>query len=135
MTVAESVTVAQAMPRCEVALRSDRGSASVWLVAVGCAVVAFAVLGMAYGGAVVARHQAQLAADMSALAAAQHAWEGRDPACGVAARIADANGGRLTACRIEGLDAVVTVTVRPAGPAGAVGLATARARAGPVVRS
>ena len=80
------------------------------------------------GGLLVARHRAQSAADLGALAGALRAVEGTGVACPAADRIVRANGGRLVACRVEGLD--VVVTVRVAGPAG-WGSAEESARAGP----
>ena len=108
----------------------ERGSATVWVLAAGLLVLAAAVPAALTGAATVARHRAQAAADFAALAAAVTALEGTGAACTRADTIATANGARLVACRLVGLDAVVTVVVAPAG--GLPGAAQASARAGPV---
>jgi secretion/DNA translocation related TadE-like protein len=110
-------------------LGSDRGSASLWLLGVALAVVLLAGAVTVAGGLLVARHRAQAAADLGALAGAARAFEGQAAACSAAARIAAANGASVTACRVEGLDVVLTVRVE--GPKG-WGAAEASARAGPV---
>lgn len=110
----------------------DRGSASVWLLAVGLVLVAGGLAGVAVGAAHVASHRAQSAADLGALAGAARAIEGPDAACVRAAALVSANGARLTHCHLDGLDLTVTVEVVP-GPAAGLGrVATATARAGPV---
>lgn len=111
--------------------RSDRGSASVWLLAVGLAVVAFGSMAASVGAAVVARHQAQAAADLGALAAAVHSVEGPESACGEARRLVAANQARMVSCVMTGPEAVVTAEVAAAGLAAAIGPARASARAGP----
>jgi secretion/DNA translocation related TadE-like protein len=109
----------------------DRGGATVSALAVGLLCVSVAAVFAAAGAATVARHRAQAAADLAALAGAVHASYGQDPACAQARRIASANGARLVACRVDGLDVVVTAEVTPAGVAAVVGVARASARAGP----
>jgi secretion/DNA translocation related TadE-like protein len=110
----------------------ERGSASVWVLAVGLTVVAVGVFGASVGAAVVARHQAQAAADLGALAAAVHAVEGQEAACARATAIVTANGGRMVSCQVEGLEAVVGAEVDAAGLAATFRPASAKARAGPV---
>ncbi|MGH3714392.1 MAG: Rv3654c family TadE-like protein [Micromonosporaceae bacterium] len=109
----------------------ERGSASIWVLAVGLAVVAVGLFGASYGAAVVARHRAQAAADLGALSAAVHAVEGEAAACRHAERTVTANRARMASCRVEGLEAVVTAEVVAAGPAASLGPAQGRARAGP----
>lgn len=106
----------------------DRGSASLWLLGVALAVLLLAGTVAMAGGLVVARHRAQSAADLGALAGAVRAVEGAEVACPAAERIVRANGARMVACRVEGLDVVVTAQV--SGPAG-WGAAEQSARAGP----
>jgi secretion/DNA translocation related TadE-like protein len=106
----------------------DQGSASLWLLGVALAVLFLAGAVAMAGGLIVARHRAETAADLGALAGAVHAIEGEATACDAAERIVIANGGRLTGCHVEGLDVVVSVRVQ--GPAG-WGTAEASARAGP----
>jgi secretion/DNA translocation related TadE-like protein len=111
----------------------DRGSATVWVVSLA---GVLALLGLAVvltGAAAVARHRAGAAADLAALAGAQHAVTGAGDPCGTARRLAEANAARLVRCR-AGPDAVVAVTVAVPVRLGRLGVheATARARAGPV---
>jgi secretion/DNA translocation related TadE-like protein len=104
----------------------ERGSASIWLLGIGLAVVLFG-LGMAgVGVALVARHRAQVAADLGALAGAPLIYLGPDPACARAAELVTANGGRLITCDAELMDLVVSVGVDTR-----FGTAHAAARAGP----
>jgi len=112
--------------------REDRGSASILLLAVGLFLVAAGLAGAAIGSARVARHSARNAADLGALAGAPRAIFGPDVACTRAARFVAANGGRMTACTVTGLEIIVRaeITVRPLP--GLVRHATASARAGPV---
>ncbi|MFJ8507544.1 Rv3654c family TadE-like protein [Streptomyces avermitilis] len=112
----------------------DRGSASVWVVCAiaGLCVVFGAVLAMSQ--AVVTRHRAASAADLAALAAADHWTDIGGEACAMADRVARAQGSSLVRCAVEGEISDVTATagrgpftaeVRaragPAGPADAVG--------------
>ncbi len=108
----------------------ERGSATVWVLAVGLCVVAVGGFGAQLGAAVVARHQAQAAADLGALSAAVHAMEGEVTACGYARRTVAANHAALVFCRLEGMEAVVSAQVSAAGLAG-YRPARAGARAGP----
>ncbi len=110
----------------------DEGSASIWVLGVGLAVVLLAATVAFTGGCVVARHRARAAADLAALAGAGHAAAGEDAACRRAARVAGAQHARVAACRLDGLD--LTVTVESDGPAG-LGPARAAAKAGPLPRA
>jgi len=102
------------------------------LLAAGVVLVAAGLVGATLGAAHVARHRAQSAADLGALAGAARALEGPPAACARAARFVARNGGRLTACVLDGLDLTVTVSV-PAAPGILPGAAaTATSRAGPV---
>ncbi|WP_435860316.1 Rv3654c family TadE-like protein [Streptomyces scabiei] len=80
------------------------------------------------GQAVVIRHQAAAAADLAALAAADHWMKGSAGACATARRVARAQGGGLVRCEVEGEISDVTA-VSDLGPL----TAEARARAGPPV--
>lgn len=111
---------------------TDRGSASVLVLAVGVVLVVAGVFGAMIGAAHVANHRAQAAADLGALAGAARAIEGPAAACARAAELVTANGGRLTHCQLDGLDLTVTVAVNPATATGIGRAATATARAGPV---
>ncbi|MEU8713581.1 MULTISPECIES: Rv3654c family TadE-like protein [unclassified Streptomyces] len=105
---------------------SDRGSATVWSVgAIGVLCAVFGVL-LGLGQAVVVRHRAAGAADLAALAAADHWAEGTAAACARADRVARSQGARLTRCVIVG-DVSDVTTASGGGPFGA----EVRARAGP----
>jgi secretion/DNA translocation related TadE-like protein len=83
----------------------------------------------AYVGSVLAaRHRAQAAADLAALAAAQRLAAGPDVACARATTVTRAMRVGDAQCGVDGLDVVVTVQV----PVAFAGVARAAARAGPV---
>ena len=86
---------------------------------------------MVFGGAVSARHRAQAAADLAALAGAARLAEGVTAACATAAALAQANHARVTACDVSGLDVVVEVAVPVDLGRWGLGTAAAIARAGP----
>ena len=102
------------------------------MLAVGLVLVAAGVAGAAVGAARTGRHQAQVAADLGALAGAMHAVEGTPAACAAAARYVAANEGAMSSCTVDGLEIVVAVDVRVAGLPGLERRAHAAARAGPV---
>lgn len=105
---------------------SDRGSATVWsLGAIAVLCVVFGAV-LALGQAVAVRHRAAGAADLAALAAADHWAEGGAGACGRAERVAAAQGARLARCAIVGETSDVT-----AGAGRGLFAAEVRARAGP----
>jgi secretion/DNA translocation related TadE-like protein len=81
------------------------------------------------GSAVVARHRAQAAADLAALAAAVRLTGGPEAACAQAKAVAREMRASSTGCAVDDLDVVVTVDVRLA--VGGWGSARAAARAGP----
>jgi secretion/DNA translocation related TadE-like protein len=110
----------------------DRGAATIFLLGVGSVLVAAGVAGAAVGSARIGRHQAQIAADLGALAGAAHAIEGEEAACAQAARFAAANHGRLTSCHLDGLDIVLRTDVALTPLRGVTRHAQASARAGPV---
>lgn len=79
------------------------------------------------GSVVVARHRAQAAADLAALAAAARLPAGAQPACAQATLLARRMRVDPTGCEVRALDVVVTVEVA----IGRWGSARAAARAGP----
>ncbi|GHJ50511.1 hypothetical protein Cs7R123_78530 [Catellatospora sp. TT07R-123] len=81
----------------------------------------------ATGAQLVAREQAQTAADLGALAGAARAVEGADAACARARQLVAANDGTVLRCELDGLDLTVEAQV----VTGAGG-AAATAVAGPV---
>lgn len=115
-------------------MRDDRGAGTAFAAFALLALLLLAAAGIEIGGAVAARHRAQSAADLAALAAAGQMVLGVD-GCAAARRLADRNGGRLVVCSVAGSDVLVEVAVElPLGlPLGSVGLgpAVAVARAGP----
>lgn len=110
--------------------QGDGGSATIWTLAVGLVFVVAAMALALIASATVARHRAQAAADLAALAAALRALDGPIDACARAAQISASNGASLVACRLDGFDAIVTVEVAVGGAGW--GAAQASARAGPV---
>ncbi|MCG5215233.1 flp pilus-assembly TadE/G-like family protein [Streptosporangium sp. KLBMP 9127] len=84
------------------------------------------------GMARVARHRAQSAADLSALAAARQSMSGSEYACGQAKSLAASNGAVLERCSIEGVIAEVRVSVSLTLPGIGARQVVSRARAGPV---
>ena len=111
--------------------QADRGSATIWMLTAALVVIVAGAAAVMLASVVLARHRAAAAADAAALAAAGRPL---DPSagCAAASRVAAADGGRLTACRVDAGAAVVTVEVRPSGRLGWLGAAVGRARAGPV---
>lgn len=95
----------------------------------GLAVLMVVVTGVLwFGAAVVARHRAEGAADLAALAAATVAADGERAACAQARWVVERMAAALRSCRLSGWDAVVEVEVAFAP----FGSAAGRARAGPV---
>jgi secretion/DNA translocation related TadE-like protein len=86
--------------------------------------------GVWVGAAVLARHRAQAAADLAALAAAARLPAGPESACREAQALAAAMRATLRGCDIAHLDVVVTVAVGTGLRIG--GEARAAARAGPI---
>ncbi|ODU00333.1 MAG: hypothetical protein ABS81_23940 [Pseudonocardia sp. SCN 72-86] len=113
------------------ALGDDSGVATVYAALAAVLVLGLAVVGIDLGGAVLARHRAEAAADLAALAAAGDAALGQDVACDRARTIAAAMDSTLRRCVLDGWDAMVEVGTPHAAVLGdreALG----RARAGPV---
>lgn len=113
----------------------DRGVATVWAAGVIAVLVSMAVFGLRLGEAMVARHHAESAADLAALAGAAVAVAGEQDACAQARRVTDRMRVRLESCHTQGWDVRVDVEAQPAGWLGGLGAATGRARAGPVAQS
>ncbi|MEU5595543.1 Rv3654c family TadE-like protein [Streptomyces sp. NPDC020298] len=106
--------------------RRDRGSATVWSVAVIAVLCVVFGAFLALGQALVVRHRAAGGADLAALAAADHWAEGTTGACDRADRVARAQGARLVRCAIVGETSDVTAA-SGRGPFAA----EVRSRAGP----
>lgn len=88
--------------------------------------------GICLGTAVVARHRAQAAADLGALAAAADLPAGMAAACARAAETARLMRVSEIRCVTDDLDILVTVEVAVAFAGWGIGPARATARAGPV---
>ncbi len=84
----------------------------------------------AVANAVAARHRAEGAADLGALAAAAHVVDGVGAACARAKWVVERMGAELTGCAVSGWDALIETRVRSVT---LIGPARALARAGPVV--
>ena len=108
----------------------DRGSGTIYVLAMTAVVVLLTLAGLALGQAVVARHRAAAAADLSAISAASRVLNGPISACQAAALVARSQGAHLITCRIDGEVAEVTVQVL-SGLLSAHYPATGVARAGP----
>ena len=106
----------------------DRGLATVAACVGALAVIAVLVVGVRIGAATIARHRAEAAADLGALAGATRAVSGEAAGCGRADTVVRANRARMLSCRADGLDLLVQVVVTLDGG----GSAEARARAGPL---
>jgi secretion/DNA translocation related TadE-like protein len=109
---------------------SDRGNATIWVLAFGMLAGLVAIVCTLQGVATVARHRAEIAADLSALSAAAE-LAGNGAACTIAARVAQENGAELRRCTADG--SVIEVEVCRRMSLGRLGgwVAVARARAGP----
>ncbi|MFB4272553.1 Rv3654c family TadE-like protein [Nonomuraea sp. GTA35] len=109
----------------------DRGSATLWGVALMGLLMATATAFATVGSVRVAHHRASSAADLSALAAAKLALIDPDGACGRASELAAQNGVKLMKCQIADDIAdvwtAVTISLPLLGPRTVQG----RSRAGP----
>lgn len=103
-------------------LAGEEGYATVATAGIIAAVASLLLAVAAVTSLVVARHEAQVAADLAAVAGAWEVAKGRD-ACTKATEIAALNGAELGACVIDGRDVEVTARLRGR---------SAIARAGPV---
>lgn len=106
--------------------------ASVLAVALLAVLVTVTLVMAQLGAAVVARHRAQAAADLSALAAAVRLADGQAAACEAAEAVIDAMRVGSGGCAMQGLDVVVSVHVPVSLGRWGTGHAAASARAGPV---
>ncbi|GAA5048007.1 Rv3654c family TadE-like protein [Nocardia callitridis] len=115
-----------------VRLRADAGVATVFTCFAVIGLIGMSLLIGQVGVVTVARHRAQAAADLAALAAAGAIAEGADAGCTRASDIARRMGARIGECAVVGWD--VTVAVERNVPSGLLGDPTVRAiaRAGPV---
>lgn len=112
--------------------RGDRGSATIWVLALCGVLLSLGAAAVLVGAAVAGRHRAEAAADLAALAAAGQAVAGAADPCAAATSIASVNGAVLESCTLHP-GAVVEVRVAVGVRLGPLGRrqASARARAGP----
>ena len=103
-------------------LAGEEGYATVVAAGIIAAVASLLLAVAAVASLVVARHEAQVAADLAAVSGAWEVAKGRD-ACTKAEEVAALNGAELDSCDIEGRDVEVTARLRGR---------SAIARAGPV---
>lgn len=109
----------------------DRGAATVLSAIVSMGLLAVLWVGIQLGAVTVARHRAEGAADLAALAAAAHAPRGTEFACSRATWVVSNMQAALTSCRLDAGDARVRVRSPLPGILSGLAPATARARAGP----
>ncbi len=109
----------------------DAGVATVLVLALAGVLALLGACTASLAAVAVARQRAASAADLSALAAAEEAFQGQAAACSRASRIAGLVGAELLTCSVTGDVVDLVVQVRPAGELGRLGAASARARAGP----
>ncbi|MDQ3476830.1 MAG: flp pilus-assembly TadE/G-like family protein, partial [Actinomycetota bacterium] len=114
--------------RRAITIRSERGSAGVWVLALSGVILLSGAASVLAGMAIISRHEAGTAADLAALAAASRALSGPEVACAAGQDIADANGAELVSCTLSA-DGVVDVTVTVTVQFGSLGLGVARADA------
>jgi secretion/DNA translocation related TadE-like protein len=109
----------------------EKGSATIWVISLTALVWFVAGILLAAGSSRVARHRAQAAADLSALAGAVHALAAPARACREARALATANHAALTRCDVHTGVIQVRVVVRSHLPVLGPKIVTADARAGP----
>ncbi|MBB5153986.1 Rv3654c family TadE-like protein [Saccharopolyspora phatthalungensis] len=112
-------------------MNGDRGAATVLSAALSMALLALLWFVLQLGAVTIARHHAEGAADLAALAAAAYAPHGQQLACERANQVATGMRVEIAECRMDGWDA--RVEVRAGLPAFVLGgqRVGARARAGP----
>lgn len=113
-------------------MNGDRGAATALSAILALALLAVLVLVLQIGAATIARHRAEGAADLAALAAAAHAPSGVGPACERAAQVVDGMRASVVECLLVGWNARVTVEADLPAIVLLGGKASARAHAGPI---
>lgn len=109
----------------------DSGAATVLAAGAMAAIMGIAWLVVSVGLAVVTRHRAGSAADLSVLAATAYASTGSMSACERARWVTDRMKVDLSRCDIRDEEALVEVTAKPPGLLGEFGTVSVLARAGP----
>ncbi|MCU1684959.1 MAG: putative rane protein [Amycolatopsis sp.] len=129
MTRAETPAETPAETRAD----QERGAATIWTAIAVTALLCVVAFAFWLGSAAIARHRAEGAADLAALAAAGVAHRGSGPACDLARLVAERMATRLVGCRLDADDALVEVSASAPGVPLNFGSVGARARAGPAV--
>lgn len=111
---------------------ADRGGATILASFAMVGLLGIAILLLHFGSVVAVRHRAQSAADLAALAAAGTLDRGVESACAAAETIAHRMSVTVQSCRVDGWDAIVTVTARVLLSTFGVKETSAIARAGPI---
>ena len=114
--------------------RDEKGVATVMAIGLMGVVLVVTVVAVAIATLVGARHRAETAADLGALAGAVAIRDGSD-ACGAAARVAAANDGLLASCVLADRTVEITVSVTTGQLLGRRWKLTGVARAGPAAPS
>ena len=109
----------------------ERGSGSILMLMAIAIVAAVASAVLVVSGGLDTRQRAQVAADLSAVAAAAHALDGPSSACDRAKAVTQANGAAMRSCVVVDGIAEIKVEVR-SQLSWFVGSFIGRARAGPV---
>lgn len=103
-------------------LNDDTGTASITAAGVIAALVSLLILVAVLAKGMIHSHQAQVTAELAAVAAAHALYRGEEP-CEVADQVVRRNAGQRVTCHVEGEDVLVTV---------GIGGKKVRARAGPL---
>lgn len=113
-------------------MNRDKGSGSVLVLGVCSGLVSLLLLVLALSSAVLARHRAEAAADLAALAGADVVvGRAAGEPCARAEQVLLAHGAASAGCVVADDGSVlVSATVSPSGLAGVLGPARAQARAG-----
>lgn len=121
--------------RAFAAARGDRGSATIWVLACVLLVLTVLMISLVRAAAVLARHRAESAADLAALAAAARIGTSGDP-CAAAEASARHNAATLISCDVDlgpdGRSGTIRVRVSTSAGLPVVGtrVVSASARAG-----
>lgn len=109
----------------------EAGFATVLSIGLMGILLVITAVALALGTLVGARHRAETAADLGALAGAVAVRDGVD-GCAAATRVVEANDGRVTSCLVADRTVEVTVSVTTGRMFGRTWVRAAAARAGPV---
>ena len=113
------------------ARRSDRGAASILVLACAAVLAAISAVVVLTGLSVAARHHLAAVADASSLAAAAVVDAGPHVACTEAKRVAARNGASVVGCRVTGPIVTLRLTMRLSWPLTWLRPPALNSRAGP----